>query len=341
LQPLVGKYGIFTMIVGTIFATVGAIAVGGTLGYFTAIYLAKFCPKRLKKALNAFINLLAGIPSVVYGFFGMKVLLPALGGLSSNGSGGGLLAVSLILGIMILPTIVALSKTSIEAVPESYYEGARALGVSHEQAIFKAIVPAARSGIVASFILGIGRALGETMAVVMVAGNSVTIPNGLFSSFRTMTANIVLEMGYAGEVQMSALIATGVVLLFFIVVVNLLFHLISSNSEKENKTKKSSRRYFEVNFSRLKTEKIGKVLSVVATSIATISLLTVVGFILINGLPYINWTFLSSEFEYGGAVTIFPSIVATLMLIVLCIALAIPLSLRLRRISSPRPPQPI
>ncbi|MEG1706204.1 MAG: phosphate ABC transporter permease subunit PstC, partial [Clostridia bacterium] len=123
LQPLVGKYGIFTMIVGTIFATVGAIAVGGTLGYFTAIYLAKFCPKRLKKALNAFINLLAGIPSVVYGFFGMKVLLPALGGLSSNGSGGGLLAVSLILGIMILPTIVALSKTSIEAVPESYYEG--------------------------------------------------------------------------------------------------------------------------------------------------------------------------------------------------------------------------
>lgn len=203
-----GSYGIFTMIVGTLSATVGALLIGGTLGYFTAIFLAFYCPKFLKKSLSSVINLLAGIPSVVYGFFGIVFLLPILSNVAPN-NGSGLLATSLILGIMILPTVVSLSRTSLEAVPKSYYEGSLAMGATHSETVFHIMSPAARSGITASLVLGIGRALGETMAVVMVAGNSVTYPDGLFSSFRVLTANIVLEMGYAGELQEGALIATG------------------------------------------------------------------------------------------------------------------------------------
>lgn len=236
-SELVGQYGILTMIVGSLFATVGAIVIGGTLGYFTAVFLSRFCPKKLKGILTQLINLLAGIPSVIYGFFGMKVLLPVLGEASPNGSGSGLLAVSIILGIMIMPTIASLSRTSIDAVPDNYYEGARALGDSHSQAVFGTVVPAAKSGIAASFILGVGRAVGETMAVIMVAGNNTVFPSSLFSSFRTMTANVVLEMGYAGEVQLGALIATGCVLFFFVLVINLMFQLISGKDTRKSRYK--------------------------------------------------------------------------------------------------------
>lgn len=175
----------------------------------------------------------------------MSVLLPLLGNFSSNGSGSGFLAVSLVLGVMILPTVVALSKTSLDAVPDSYYEGARALGATHEQAVFKTIVPAAKSGIVASLILGVGRAVGETMAVVMVAGNAVNYPSELFMSFRTLTANIVMEMGYAGELQSGALIATGVVLLAFILIINLLFGLVTGR-----KRDKSGKRFRAARWAR-------------------------------------------------------------------------------------------
>ena len=184
-------YGILPMIVGTLCATAGALLVGGTIGYLTAIFLAKFCPKKIKGILSQVVNLLAGIPSVIFGFFGMRVLSPFLGIFTSNGSGSGIFLVSIVLGIMILPTVVSLSKNAIEAVPDAYYEGARALGASHEQAVFKVVVPAGRSGVLASLILGVGRAMGETMAVVMVAGNSPVFPTGLFRSFCTLTATIV------------------------------------------------------------------------------------------------------------------------------------------------------
>ena len=176
-ENISGSYGIFSMIVGTFAATVGALLFGGVLGYFTAVFIAFFCPKRLKKIFSSVINLLAGIPSVVYGFFGIVFLLPLLSNIAPN-NGSGLLATSIILGIMILPTVVSLSKTSIEAVPQQYYEGAVALGSNHSEAAFKVVVPAAKSGIFASLVLGVGRALGETMAVVMVAGNAPTYPNG-------------------------------------------------------------------------------------------------------------------------------------------------------------------
>ena len=234
---LSGTYGVFKMIIGTLAATVGALVIGGTLGYFTAVFIAFYCPERLKKIFSSTVNLLAGIPSVVYGFFGITFLLPLLANFAPN-NGSGLLATSLILGIMITPTVVSLSKTSLEAVPRAYYEGALALGSTHSQAVFGTVTKAAKSGVTASLVLGIGRALGETMAVVMVAGNSVAYPDSLFNSFRVLTANIVMEMGYAGEVQQGALVATGVILLVFVLIVNLIFGAISKKTIKSavNKT---------------------------------------------------------------------------------------------------------
>lgn len=228
---LSGTYGVFKMITGTLAATVGALVIGGTLGYFTAVFIAFYCPERLKKIFSSTVNLLAGIPSVVYGFFGITFLLPLLANFAPN-NGSGLLATSLILGIMIMPTVVSLSKTSLEAVPRAYYEGALALGSTHSQAVFGTVTKAAKSGVTASLVLGIGRALGETMAVVMVAGNSVAYPDSLFNSFRVLTANIVMEMGYAGEVQQGALVATGVILLVFVLIVNLIFGAISKKTIK-------------------------------------------------------------------------------------------------------------
>lgn len=234
---LSGTYGVFKMIIGTLAATVGALVIGGTLGYFTAVFIAFYCPERLKKIFSSTVNLLAGIPSVVYGFFGITFLLPLLANFAPN-NGSGLLATSLILGIMIMPTVVSLSKTSLEAVPRAYYEGALALGSTHSQAVFGTVTKTAKSGVTASLVLGIGRALGETMAVVMVAGNSVAYPDSLFNSFRVLTANIVMEMGYAGEVQQGALVATGVILLVFVLIVNLIFGAISKKTIKSavNKT---------------------------------------------------------------------------------------------------------
>lgn len=234
---LSGTYGVFKMIIGTLAATVGALVIGGTFGYFTAVFIAFYCPERLKKIFSSTVNLLAGIPSVVYGFFGITFLLPLLANFAPN-NGSGLLATSLILGIMIMPTVVSLSKTSLEAVPRAYYEGALALGSTHSQAVFGTVTKAAKSGVTASLVLGIGRALGETMAVVMVAGNSVAYPDSLFNSFRVLTANIVMEMGYAGEVQQGALVATGVILLVFVLIVNLIFGAISKKTIKSavNKT---------------------------------------------------------------------------------------------------------
>ena len=328
-----GNYGVFKMIVGTIVGTLGALLVGGVLGFFTAVFISRFCPKKVKGAFSAVINLLAGIPSVVYGFFGMSVLLPLLGNFSSNGSGSGFLAVSLVLGVMILPTVVALSKTSLDAVPDSYYEGARALGATHEQAVFKTIVPAAKSGIVASLILGVGRAVGETMAVVMVAGNAVNYPSELFMSFRTLTANIVMEMGYAGELQSGALIATGVVLLAFILIINLLFGLVTGRKRDKSGKKISGGALGAAAF-RLKLEKIGRALCWICGCIAAAVLLIVVGYVVVRGIGHINWNFLFGEFDRtvtdadGKLVyTIASSIVTTLMVVFLSLIIAVPLGI--------------
>ncbi|MDR2197452.1 MAG: phosphate ABC transporter permease subunit PstC [Coriobacteriales bacterium] len=224
-QPATDTYGIFSMVVGSLYVTAGALVLGVPLGLLTAIYLSRFAKARTKRLLQPAVELLAGIPSVVYGFFGLVVIVPLIRQLFKV-QGMGILAASIVLGIMILPTIIAVSKAALDAVPSSYYEGALALGASHERCVFSIIVPAALSGVVASVILGVGRAIGETMAVVMVVGNQVRMPVGIFEGVRTMTANIVLEMGYAADLHRQALIATALVLLIFILVINLLFSLL-------------------------------------------------------------------------------------------------------------------
>ncbi len=230
-KPLNNLYGIFPMIIGSIYVTAGALIIGVPTGILCAIFMARFCPQKLYKVLKPAIELLAGIPSIVYGFFGLMVIVPVMQTLF-GGSGKGLLTASILLGIMILPTIIGVAESAIRAVPDSYYEGALALGATHERSVFFTLVPAAKSGILAGVILGVGRAIGETMAVIMIAGNQPVIPKSLLEGVRTMTANIVLEMGYATDLHREALIATSVVLFVFILIINLCFSLLKRRDSK-------------------------------------------------------------------------------------------------------------
>lgn len=224
------SYGILYMIIGSIYVTAGAVLVGVPIGVLTAVFLARFCPQPIYKFLKPATELLAGIPSIVYGFFGLMVVVPFIRE-HFGGSGSSLMAASLVLGIMILPTIIGVSESSIRTVPESYYEGALALGATRERSVFKAVFPAAKSGVLAGIVLGIGRAIGETMAVVLIAGNQVQLPESLTDGVRTLTANIVLEMGYATGLHRQALIATAVVLFVFILLITVSMQAIKSRSE--------------------------------------------------------------------------------------------------------------
>ncbi len=224
-KPGADIYGIFPMILGSIFVTAGALILGVPIALLTAIQLAFFCPDRLYRVVKPAVELLAGIPSVVYGFFGIVVLVPFVRALGEpwDGSGNSMLTASILLAIMILPTIVGVVEPALRAVPRSYYEGALALGATHERSVYTAVVPAASSGILAGIVLGISRAMGETMAVIMVAGNQARMPKGILQGIRTLTGNIVIEMGYAAGLHREALIATGVVLFVFILLINLSF----------------------------------------------------------------------------------------------------------------------
>ena len=235
-------YGILPFILSSVYGTLGATVIGVPIGLLTAIYMSKFASPRINKVMLPAVQLLAGIPSVVYGFFGMIVLVPAVQAMVKSpffktvlhvksGKGMSLFTAAVLLGIMILPTIITVSKTSLDAVPGSYYEGSLALGATHERSVFYAVLPAAKSGVLSAVILGIGRAIGETMAVVMVAGNQTWMPKGLFQGLRTMTSNIVIEMGYAADLHREALIATGVVLFVFILLINLCFSLVKGGKD--------------------------------------------------------------------------------------------------------------
>lgn len=229
-KPELELFGIFPMIVGSIIVTAGAIVIGVPVGIMTAIFMARFCPARFYPVMRHGVSLLAGIPSVVYGFFGLTAIVPVIRAVF-GGSGTSILAASIVLAIMILPTIVSVSETSLRAVPSLYFEGSLALGACKERSVFFAELPAAKSGIVAGVILGVGRAVGETMAVIMVAGNQAVLPHGLTKGIRTLTANIVLEMGYAAGLHREALIATAVVLFFFILVINFIFMMTKHSAE--------------------------------------------------------------------------------------------------------------
>lgn len=232
-EPSKDIYEILPMIIGSIYVTAGAIIIGVPVGILCATFMARFCNDQLHRLLKPAIDLLAGIPSIVYGFFGLTVIVPLIQQMFGT-NGKGILTASLMLGMMILPTIIAVSESSIRAVPESYYEGSLALGATHERSVFCAVLPAAKSGIVAAVILGIGRAIGETLAVSMVIGNQALVPNSILAGARTMTTNIVLEMGYATGLHRRALIATAVVLFTFILIINLLFAIAKERSEKND-----------------------------------------------------------------------------------------------------------
>jgi phosphate transport system permease protein len=212
-------YGILPMILGSLYVTAGALVLGVPIGVLTAIFLSRFASKKLVSYLKPAVQLLAGIPSVVYGFFGLVVIVPLLGGR------GSMLAASIVLAIMILPTVITVSESSLNAVESSYYEGSLALGATHERSVFSIILPAAKSGVTAAVILGVGRAIGEAMAVIMVAGNQPRMPQGIMKGLRTLTTNIVMEMGYSADLHREALIATAVVLFVFILIINFLFSL--------------------------------------------------------------------------------------------------------------------
>ena len=224
------SYGIFPMIMGSIYVTAGATILGVPIGILTAVFMAGYCPKGLYRILKPAINLLAGIPSVVYGFFGLIIIVPLIRD-AFGGTGMSMLTASILLAIMILPTIIGVSESAIKAVPQNYYEGGLALGASHERSMFFVVIPAAKSGIMTAVVLGIGRVIGETMAVIMVAGNQPRMPAGLLKGVRTLTANIVIEMGYAADLHREALIATAVVLFVFILIINLLLSLLKRRAK--------------------------------------------------------------------------------------------------------------
>lgn len=366
------EFGIAPMIVGSIYITAGAILIGVFIGVFSAIFISKFAPKSIKRILKSSINLLSGIPSVVYGFFGMKFIVPLLSEMVGVNADG-ILSASIILGIMILPTVISISVNSLDAVPESYYAGAVALGASKEQAVFKVITPAAKSGIVTSIVLGIGRALGETMAVIMVAGNSPAFPDSIFSSLRTMTANVVLEMGYAenGSLHMSSIIATGAVLMVFVMMINVSISLFNNKTDRKGRRIKSfiaGKRIYEppmfddklINYNANANENYAlasvmptvsmpsgmpvvganaitlkprstvgiykglKFMSLLTTATAIASMLTIIIFIFVNGIPYITSDLL---FNLNAEISLVPSLVSTLMLIAMSLLIALPLGI--------------
>lgn len=226
-------YGILPMILGSVYVTAGALIIGVPIGILCAVFLACYCPEKLYKFLKPAVDLLAGIPSIVYGFFGLVVIVPILQNLVGDGfSGKSILTASILLGIMILPTIISVTESSLRAVPVQYYEGALALGATKERSIFRASMPAAKSGITAGIILGVGRAIGEAMAITWIAGNQAVIPTSIFDGARTLTANIVLEMGYASDLHREALIATAVVLFVFILIINLCFSMLKRRDKQ-------------------------------------------------------------------------------------------------------------
>lgn len=350
-SPEYGKYGILPMIVNSVIVTFGAAVIGGTVGVFTAVFLSYWCPEKfhleykgknkaaarvaalinkinLRAVFDQVIKLLAGIPSIIYGLFGLEVLVPFLANMNSAGIGQGILACSILLSVMIIPTVASLSKNAIEAVPQSYYEGALALGNTKAQAVFRAVVPAARSGIVSSLILGIGRAMGEAMAVIWISGNRTLFPTGLFSYIRTLTTNIVMEMGYATDIHRSALIATGLVLLIFILIITLSLNLVPKDFKGKRGVKKlTSSCNSDVKYLRKGKVSEGlKIFAAICAALVAICLAAVVIYIVINGIANFSFDFFFSKQQIDTP-TFAPAFFATLELIAISLVIALPIGI--------------
>lgn len=343
-----GVYGVARMIVGTLALTACSVLFGGLLGIFTAVWLVFYCPKKLKKIYTQFINLLAGIPSIVYGLFGYRILLPLLREMGAPGTGVGLVASTIILSVMILPTITSITKNSLESVPMHYYEGALALGCTKNQAVWRVLVPAAKSGIISAIILGIGRAVGETMAVQMIVGNGSGYP-GFFNPFTTLSSNIVQNWGYAevwnGDfsqpTQQNYLFACGFILLLIILILNLLLLLTKKESNAGNHW--FSRRFQEgsVKENQLRSyRRTGSVQDVlwilswviavfVAVVLFAIIVMVILGAAVPSAIGLSGESAFTLNFLFGESsnkqITLVPAMVSTLMLILLALVIALPL----------------
>lgn len=230
--PSSNIYGILPMILASVYATLGALIIGVPIGIFSAIFIAEIAPKNISKLIYFIVELLAGIPSVLFGIFALSYIVPSIQRIFNLSKGQSLLSVIIVLSIMMLPTVISVAVVAIKAVPRQYKEASLALGASHIETIFKVILPASKSGVFTAVILGTGRALGETMAVILVAGNSPIIPTSLTDSLRPLTTNIALEMGYAYGVHEEMLFATGVVLFIFIMLLNLTLSIIARKAGK-------------------------------------------------------------------------------------------------------------
>ena len=329
-KPASETFGVFPMLLSSLVVTFGAVFVGGFLGICTAVFLVYYCPRKCKGLFHQMINLLSGIPSVVYGFFGLVVIIPALETLFRVPVGNGVLAAILVLSLMILPTVASLTKNSLDAVPKEYYEGALALGNSKAQAIFNVCIPAAKTGIFSALILGVGRAVGETMAVQMVVGGSTgsNFPTGFFVPVATLTTHIVTEMGYSSGLWKDALIATGFLLLVFILLLNLLLTFV-----QRERTIKSKRRSVEgAKTGTVRYFRIGGVQEVLKYGCIAMAMLVVfalgamVVFVLAKGIPNLTPHFL---FSAGSAsdLTLLPMLVTTLMIVALTLLIALPLGI--------------
>ncbi len=334
-NPNTDTYGLLPMIVGTLFLTALSVALGGVLGVFTAVWLVFYCPKQIKGAFNQLINLLAGIPSIIYGLFGYKYLMPLLVKMfhlqSTSSLGEGLMASFLILSVMIIPTVASVTKNSLESVPMHYYEGALALGCSKNQAVWRVLVPAAKSGIISAMLLGLGRAVGETMAVQMLVGGADAFPWGFFTPFSTLTSIIVRDMGYAHELQRSALMGSGFVLLILIFIINLCLAGVKKggNGNKFFTRKFRERNATDVQFNYRRTGSWQDVLWILSWIIALIVafvLAFIVIFVMVNGLPHLSADFLFGE-SGNGHITLAPAFISTLMLIALALVIALPLGI--------------
>lgn len=347
-----GDYGILPMLASTVVVTLLSVVFGGTVGVFTAVYLVFWCPDRfhlryagknaflsravrainkinLRTVFDQIIKLLAGIPSVIFGFFGISVILPLIRGLDEYNVGKGALASAIVLAVMIVPTVASLAKNALESVPEHYFEGALALGNTRAQAVFNVVFPAARSGIVSAVILGIGRSVGETMAVNMVSGGRVYFPDSLFRPIRTLTTNIVMDFAEAteGTTLYSALFATGFILLALVLVINFSVNLVPKQYKGKRGTVRLSGTGGECVYRKRGTvPEILKYLSFVLAGLVVVVLAALILMIFIKGASHISFDFLFGS-SYVGHPTLLPSFLSTLYIILIALAIALPVGI--------------
>lgn len=330
---LVQVFGIFPMIVTSLVLTLCSVILGGLLAVFTAVFMVYYCPKWLKKIYVQVINLLAGIPSLIYGYFGLMFIKPFIEEWGGINQASGLLLSSLVLAIMILPTVTSLIKNSLESVPLHYYEGALALGCTKNQAVWRVLLPAARNGILAALILGIGRAVGETMAVQLLLGNLVNYPSGWFLPITSLTSNIVTEFGYSTGLHRQALIATGFVLLIFILIINLCLWSVKKNDAISG-NKFFTRKFREGNdpTASLSYRKKGSlqdvfwIISYVISAIVAVLLILIIVFVFKNGITSITGDLLFGK-STNSSWTLGPAFATTGMLIAISLLVALPLGI--------------